>query len=182
MFDFFRKSKVACLDLAEMLAPRFISSTIKMFEAEINERGDQSWTRKAEQTHLPTSLQEWLLFCLAAYIQGCRISMNQDQIHFAFVKYFLELVAHNVTNEGIFPTADEFMSRSHERLSEYLAAFSNTRPEDSMKAVARAFLGNVGCPPDDIVLIVGASGSFMSEAITSKELFDKIQKSYRLVL
>jgi hypothetical protein len=165
------------------MAPRFLASWLRDYEKELLERVEQSWIEVASRTYSQdVTRQEWVLFCLAAYIQGCQSSMKQDQIHFEFVQCFLKAISRGVTDGKIFSTDEDFLHRSRSRLTEYLAALSNSTPEEPLRGVASKFLANVGCDANDILLRVGATGNFMAEAVATKELFDKLKKDVRLVI
>jgi hypothetical protein len=107
--------------------------------------------------------------------------MTEGDVHFRFVHSFLTVCGRDLVERGIFSTQAEFENLAHDRLSEYLNAIIKGDPEKSMMGVATAFLINAGCSADDIALRLGAVGSFVSQSVGTKELFDEVKRSVRLV-
>lgn len=173
---------MSCLSLAESLAPRFIRTTMGLYDSEAEEWGDQSWIAESVRNRSQvSSKQEWILFRLAGYVNGCRSSMTEDDIHLAFLHSFLNLCAVDLVEKGIFTTQTEFEDAGRARTSEYLRAFTQGGPQESTMAVAKSFLVNAGCNVDDIAHLMGAGGGFVNESTLTKELFDNIKRTVRLI-
>lgn len=180
MFFFNRKSKTSCEDLLKEFVPRFSRSTVALFESEKEIRGDRSWIVKSTKELCRTDpLEEWVLYMLAGYIHGCDASTKDDESYLRFKLKFMEEVGRDFVKRGIFSSDSEFNSLARDRVSHYLEAISEG--EESMHEVARIFLRNVGCNADDIALHIGAVGFFMNQTITTKKLFDELQKITQLV-
>jgi hypothetical protein len=127
-----------------------------------------------------SSKQEWILFLLAGYLNGCRSSMIESDIHIAFLHSFLYLCGIDLVEKRIFSSHTEFEEMSKARSSEYLSAFKQGSSEESKMAVAKSLLANVGCYADDIAHLMAAGSDFASESMFAKELFDDIKHTVRL--
>ena len=169
--------------MAGKLSASFTNFTLKLFADQKEESGESSWTVESVKAgHQQELLQEWTLFSVAAYINGCRSSMKQDAVHFEFVRSFVAACARNFVELGTFSSEPEFTRLAMGRLSEYLDAFSGSDVEEALQNVARKFLQNVGCSPNDIAHRVVAAGHFVNESVETKKMFDSLQASYRIVL
>lgn len=172
---------MSCLSLAESVAPRFVRTSMGLYDSEAKELGDQSWIAESVRNRSQvSSKQEWILFRLAGYVNGCRSSMTENDIHLAFLHSFLNLCAVDLVEKGIFTTQTEFEDMGRARTSEYLSAFTQGSPQDSIMAVAKSFLVNAGCNADDIAHLMVAGGGFVNESTLAKELFDNIKRTVRL--
>lgn len=182
MFSFLQKPKMSCLSLAETLAPKFTRMAIHLYDSEVEALGENSWIAESVQrTSQIASKREWVLYCLAGYINGCRASMGENDIHFRFGHLFLIICGRNLVEQSIFPTESEFEKLGQDRTAEYLGAITNDDPEGSMNRVAKAFLINAGCNANDIALRTGAALNFVNESVNTKKLFDEIKRTVRLV-
>jgi len=183
MFAFLRKTKISCQELADKLAPGFTRTTIELFEGEKQNRGEHSWILESIRSGKCRTepVKEWVLLSIAAYVNGCRSSMKQDTTHYEFVRKFIAACGRDFIERGIFSTAAEYSELSKDRISNYFEALAHGEAQDKIQAVARKFLVNVGCNPDDIVHRMGAAGFFVSDSANAKNVFDQIQKSYRVV-
>ena len=174
---------MSCRSLAETLGPKFVAAAIEMYEMEESALGEASWMAQSARARSPREArQEWMFFCLFAYIQGFRASMAEDQVHFSFMHEFLEVVGETVASEKLFQSTDDFSREARERTSTYLNALQRSAPATSMRSVASMFLANAGCNPEDLALNIGAVGSFTNRALGTKRLFEDIGKNVRLVI
>lgn len=182
MWPFNRKSTISCQELADILAPKFTKGTVKLFEGKKGVGLDLSWINESDkEKHRTKSLKEWVLFSLAGYVNGCRSSMKQDEIHFEFVRSFIAVCGGHLVELGVFPSEAEFEQLAKDRMSDYLNALKGGDAEKEMQIIGRKFLVNAGCEPDDIANRVVAVGAFMSNSIATKKMFDDLQKSNRIV-
>ena len=174
---------MTCRSLAETMAPKFVTAWIQEYDDELRESGENSWVERARMSKSDAKAkQEWLLLCLAAYIQGCRSSMGESELHFRFAGDFLEVFGREVEFQRIFPTAREFIELSKLRSTEYWSQLSESDPGRSIRLVAARFLQNVGCSPIEITHSMTIASAFTSTATTTKDLFDKLKRTVRLVL
>jgi len=182
MFFFRRKSTISCQEVADILVPKFAKGVVKLFEEEKGSGLGLSWINESDKgKYQKESLKEWVLFSLAGYINGCRSSMKQDAIHFEFVWSFITVCGSYFVEHGVFTSEMEFEQLAKERMSDYLNALKGDDAEKEMQIIARQFLVNIRCEPDDIANRVVAVGSFMTNSIATKKMFDDLQKSYRFV-
>ena len=182
MFSFFRKPKMSCLSLAQSLAPRFVRISMALYIGETEDWGELSWIGECVRNRSEvSSKQEWILFLLAGYVNGCRSSMTESDIHFAFLHSFLYLCAIDLVEKGIFSSHTEFDDMRRARTSEYVSAFTQGSSEESRMAVAKSFLVNAGCYADDIAHLMAAGSDFVGESMLAKELFDDIKQTVRLI-
>lgn len=182
MFFGFWKSKISCQELADMLGPSFIKQTVAMFEEEKETLGEQSWVIAAARRNSHANLlQEWILFMLAAYINGCRSSMKPTPTHFEFARRFIFACVRDCVECGAFPAQSALQQAVQDRTSEYWEVFSGKDIDKAMHEVAQRFLRNVGCEPDDCAFRMLAAGQFVSVSAATKKLFDQLQKSYRII-
>ena len=165
------------------MASRFVKMTINEFEEDKKSLGERSWTVESaiRNEYRTDPLKEWALFSLAGYINGCRSSMKQNAIHFEFVHSFIAFSGRDFTERGVFTTQTEYEQMGLDRTSEYFDALRDGDAEQKIKAVARKFLINVGCNPNDITTHMVAVSSFVNASIYTKKMFDDLQKSYRLI-
>ena len=182
--SFFRKPKMSCLSLAQSLAPRFVRISMTLYVGETEDWGELSWIAECVRNRSEvSSKQEWILFLLAGYVNGCRSSMTESDIHFAFLHSFLYLCATDLVEKGIFNSHTEFDDMRRARTSEYVSAFTQPSSRESNKmAVAKSFLVNAGCYADDIAHLMAAGSDFAGESMLAKELFNNIQQTVRLTL
>ncbi len=181
IFSFFRKPKMSCLHLAQSLAPRFVRISMTLYIGQTEDWGELSWIAECVRNRSEvSSKQEWILFLLAGYLNGCRSSMTESDIHIAFLHSFLYLCATDLVEKGIFSSHTEFEEMSRARTSEYLSAFTQGSSEESKMAVAKSFLVNTGCYADDIAHLMAAASDFASESMHAKELFEDIKQTVRL--
>ena len=184
IFSLFRKPKMSCLSLAQSLAPRFVRISTTLYIGETENWGELSWIAECVRNRSEvSSKQEWILFLLAGYLDGCRSSMTESDTHIAFLHSFLYLCATDLVEKGIFNSHSEFEDMRTARISEYLSAFTQGSSQKSNKmAVAKSFLVNAGCYSDDIAHLRAAGSDFAGESMLAKELFDDIKQTVRLTL
>jgi hypothetical protein len=182
MFSFLTRSKMTCKGLAEAMATKFVSMWMQEYDEELLARGHNSWIQRARVSKSDAKAkEEWLLFCLAGYIQGCRSSMGDSDLHSTFAREFFEACGREVEVQRIFPTtANEFVASAALRSTEYCSLLSESDPGRSIRLVGEKFLENVGCSPKDVVQSLIAL-DFLATATTTKELFDKLKRTIRLV-
>ena len=109
MFSFLRKSKMSCLSLAGILGPKFTRTAIDLYDSEVEALGENSWIAESvRRTSHIASKRECVLYCLAAYINGCRASMGEDDIHFRFGNLFLTICGQDLVERSIFSSESEF--------------------------------------------------------------------------
>lgn len=173
---------MSCLSLAEIAAPRFVRTSMALYDSESEELGDLSWIAESVRSRSEvSSKQEWILFLLAGYVNGCRSSMTESDIHFAFLHSFLNLCAADLVEKGIFSSQTEFKDMSRARTSEYLNALTQGGSQESTVAVAKFFLVNAGCNADDLAHLECAYSGFEDESMLAKELFDDIRRTVHLI-
>ena len=183
MFSFLGRSKVTCRSLAETMAPKLVTAWIQEYDEELRKPGDNSWVEHARMSKSDAKAkQEWLLLCLAAFLQGCHSSMGESDLHFRFAGDFLEVCGREVELQRIFSTANEFIELSKLRSTEYWSLLSESDPGGSIRLVAARFLQNAGCSPIEIAHSMTIASAFTSTATTTKDLFDKLKRTVRLVL
>ena len=183
MFLSFLKPKITCKELAEKLAPRLVKQVIEGFEEGKRVMGDHAWMiESSNSTTEADKIGEWVLFNIAGYINGCRSSMNQDAIHFEFVRSFIFECGRCLMRRGIFVTESEYERQAMDRVTNYLNMFTGIDIDKEMHNIASAFLKNVACNQDDIASRMVVAGSFMAQSTLTKTMLDGIQKSYRIIL
>lgn len=182
MFSFLGRSKMTCKSLAETMAPQFLSMWMREFDEDLQVPEPISWVKRARTSQSDVKArQEWLLFCIAGYFLGCRASMGESELHFTFARDFLEVFGGEIESQRVFPTAKEFSTMSKLRSAEYWNLMSGSDPGHSILLVAGKFLQNVGCIPVDVAQAMVISSKFSSTTTTTKELFDKVKRTIRLV-
>ena len=180
MWLFGRKQTMTCQEFADKFAPQFTNATVKSCEEVLDQQvliqSDKEMDRKE-------SLKELFLFNFVSCINGCRLSMKQDAIHFEFVRAFATECGSNLVEQDIFTSTAEFEQLAKVRLSEYLKALKSYGDENILGyELGQKFLVNVGCSPNTIGNLHFAIASFMKKSIATKEMFDDLQKSYHLKL
>lgn len=183
MFSFLTRSKMTCKGLAETMAAKFVSIWMQEYDEELLSSGHNSWIQCARMSKSDAKAkEEWVLFCLAGYIQGCRSSMGDCDLHFIFSREFFEACGREVEVHQISPaTASEFATSAASRYTEYCSLLSESNTGNSIRLVAEKFLENVGCSPIEVTQSMRVALGFTSTATATKELFDKLKRTIRLV-